>query len=129
MAANSIGEADLIFGVTDDLWGYFESLDVSEAVDTVEAMDGDGDIKGVTFQSARHTVTGTFVHLTTVGPDSDDPRQQVGTGTAIEVTNASNTLPNFVRTTIYVTEATERQSNTDYMRCDFTGRMDANLGS
>ena len=98
MAANSVGESDLIFGVTGETWGYITDLQVSEAAETAEATDSDGDIKGVTFFSRRHNVTGTFTHLTTSPLDDDDPRKEVGSGTTISITNASNKLPNYDRT-------------------------------
>lgn len=130
MANGKFGTAATIVGITDDAaFGYMESLSIEAAVEDVEARSGNGDIKAVNHIAKKHNVSGTFVHITSTPLDDNDPRKQVGTGTAIEIADADSAHVDYVRTTIYITNVTEQRSSGDFFRVDFTGAMYEDLGA
>lgn len=110
MAATQIGNADVLFGIVDGSLGFFESLTFEEAGETVEILDGCGQIISAFLTGDRTNVSGTFVLDTTAtGPNRGD-------------TITLGTSPQFVPNgDIYITAITEEYSNSDALKVSFEG--------
>jgi len=120
MASTEIGDAGLIFGITDtgDI-GYFESLEFDASVEVLEVADGDGDIRSVDFYGKKVAVSGTFAW--TANTDSNDPVDKVGTGTSITLGTVPTGDGFTGASEIYVTKVRQTYSNTDVMKVEFEG--------
>jgi len=73
MSAVKIGDSNLIFGVSDQSYGYFENLELNNKVDKTEVRNGAGDVQGVVYFGEVFEVSGTYVFKGTSGaPDVQD---------------------------------------------------------
>jgi|TARA_Y100000310_G_scaffold334801_2_gene415373 hypothetical protein len=119
MADVTIGTSTLEFGITDDTWGLIQNLSYNEAVQETRAIDGDGDVVGAAFSQKLITVSGTYLFVA----DLNSPDSQVGTGTAITLSDGDT--PG----SIYITSSTINKSNSEFKSIDFEGIYYPNLGS
>lgn len=127
MAANQVGESDLVFGVTDETYGFFETLEYEVQSEKKEAMDGDGDVVGVAWHSKKTRVTGSYVYLNS--GNTSEPSQQVGTGTPITITNTDGLPSADGPGDIYIDRAKETFAKADYKKVDFEGTFYPDLAS
>lgn len=97
MASARIGEVGLIFGTTDETYGYITDLSMNENVQEVEASDGDGEIQAVQQFGKRTDASFTYTFRVVTGA----PTAQVGTGVAINLTDTV-----FASLDLYVKSAT-----------------------
>ena len=129
MPNGKFGTANTIVGITDDTFGFFEDLSIEAATEENEARAGNGDIKAVNQIAKKHNVTGTYVHISTSPLDNNDPRKQVGTGTAITLADADSKHVDFDRTKLFISAATEQRTGGGFFRVDFVGAMYEDLGT
>ena len=115
------GEAALIFGITNDAFGYMESLNVNLDAKSVIAADGGGISKRVEWFDPITNVDGTMVWRS----DTGNPNTHVGDGTLVSIADADAPA-------IHVDNATIQKSgglSPDYKRVAFAGRNFPNLGT
>jgi hypothetical protein len=117
--ANQIGSANLIFGCTDETYGYIQSFEVAENTDEQTIKNGAGDVVGAGFSGNTFTCSGEYIMIAAAG--FGDPVAQVGTGTAITITDARSPGD------LYVTSATKSLTVDDFMKVSFTAKNFPNL--
>tara|TARA_R110002096_G_scaffold360482_1_gene553386 strand:- start:66 stop:425 length:360 start_codon:yes stop_codon:yes gene_type:complete len=109
-----IGSANLVFGVTDETYGYVQNLEFSENADEQLVKDGAGDVVGAGFSGKVVTVSGEYIVIAAAG--FGDPAAQVGTGTAITLTDTTSPGD------IYISQATKSKTVDDFLKVSFTGK-------
>lgn len=124
MAATQIGTDTLVFGSTDETWGFFENLTFTEQSEKTEVMDADGDIKDVTFHGKKTEVTGTYVFR---AKNANSPDSHVGDGTAITISNSGD--GDFPTGNIYIHEAGTEYTKADFKKVSFSGTIYPDLAS
>ncbi len=118
MAAD-IGHANLVFGVTDETFGYIQNLEFKQTVDSQQITNGAGNVVGAAFSQKVTEVSGEYI--VTAAADNGTIDEQVGTGTAITLTDSENPGD------IYITESTVRLTNDNFKVVSFTGTHFPNL--
>lgn len=118
--ANDIGPSALVTGCTDETYGYVENLDISDAVEDTEARNGAGDIVAVNFSGRKKTATFTYIWRTATG----NPSAQVGTGTAISISDSDIGTGDW-----YVTNASSTKTQGGYFRQSITANNYPDLAS
>ena len=117
--ATQIGTDSLVWGCTDESYGYFEGLEVDEAVESTEARNGAGEITNIEYYGKVHTMSGTYIYRTTGGPLS-----QVGSGTGITVTDTELNVG-----TVYVDRVKKTKAQGEFYKIEFEGRYFPSLAS
>ena len=118
MAAD-IGHANLVFGVTDEAFGYIQNLEFKQTVDSQQITNGAGNVVGAAFSQKVTEVSGEYIVIAAANNGAAD--EQVGTGTAITFTDSENPGD------IYITESTVRLTNDNFKVVSFTGTHFPNL--
>jgi hypothetical protein len=76
-----------VFGCTDETYGYVMNLQFQPTCRKRESGNGAGVIKNVDYTAHKTLCTGEYVY---VGDDANDPLSQVGSGTAITLSDAES---------------------------------------
>lgn len=123
--SNSAGEAALLFGTTNDTWGYINSLSSREVWEKITAADGAGDAKRVEYFNQTFEVTINY----TFRADLNAPHSDVGSGTVVNIADGKGILPNSGN--IYIEEAEKNAEGGDspgFKSVDAVGTWYPNLG-
>lgn len=118
MAAD-IGHANLVFGVTDEAFGYVQNLEFKQTVNTQQITNGAGNVVGAAYSQKVTEVSGEYIVI--AAADNGTVDEQVGTGTAITFSTGENPGD------IYITESTVRLTNDNFKVVSFTGTHFPNL--
>lgn len=105
-----IGDSRLVFGVTDEPFGYVQAKTHEKAVSKQEAPNGKGNTVAVEYFNKQDGISGTFTYFTGV----DSPFEHVGDGTTITLAD--------VGIAIYIEGATKNWTQGDWSQIDFEGR-------
>ena len=85
-----IGDSRLVYGTTDQTWGYIQSIKVEESAEKMEARNGQGDKVAVEyFNTGEQKVSGSYYYLTGM---TGGPATEVGTGVAVTVAEAGGKI-------------------------------------
>lgn len=85
MPTNSrAGDSRLIFGCTDETYGYVTAVDVSQEPEKKEAPNGQGNVVAVEYFNKQKKCKGTYYFLTGA---TGDPNSIVGDGTTVTLTD------------------------------------------
>ena len=117
--ANDIGPSALVWATTDETWGYVENIEVAESVEETNARNAAGDIVAANYHGKVLTLTCDYIWLT----DTGNPGAQVGTGTAIAITDA------IASGDWYVTNASKKKTQGDAYRQSITAKQYPDLDS
>lgn len=85
MANSRAGDSRLIFGCTDEPFGYVTAVEVSSEPEKAEAKNGQGGVPAVEYFNKIKKVKGTYYFLT---GGTGDPLSKVGDGTDLTLTDA-----------------------------------------
>jgi len=118
MAAD-IGNANLVFGVTDEAFGYVQNLEFKQTVDSQQITNGAGNVVGAAFSQKVTEVSGEYIVIAAADNGTIDER--VGSGVAINLDDPQNPGD------IYITESTVRLTNDNFKVVSFTGTHFPNL--
>jgi hypothetical protein len=113
------GEAALIFGTTDQSWGYLTNMTDAETTEMIEASNGAGDIKAAEFFGKKRNVTGTYIYRS----ETSSPELQIGTGTTVTVTDTE------LGGAVYIQNVTRNKSQGEFYTLDFEGWIWPSLGT
>ena len=119
MPAVVVGDSSLVFGTTDETWGFIQNLAFADNSQVTEALDADGDVLGAAFSQNKTDVTGTYLFKAAL----NSPAANVGNGTPITLTDSDS--PG----NIFISEATTNKTNSEFKSIDFTGTHWPNLGT
>ena len=120
--ATQIGTDSLIWGTTDQTWGYVENLSVKESHNKTFQKDGAGEVVAVEFSEEHNTVSGSYVYRTSGGPLA-----QIGSGTSIDLSSQDDMGRDTELATVYIDTATTAVSVDNFMKVDFEGEYYPNL--
>ena len=104
-----IGDPDLIFGVTDQTWGYLKNLTVDEGVQKAVAPNGQSQTVAVEYYN-RGEKSCSFTYY--YKQNASGPVELVGTGTTIELENGDS---------YYVEKVSRKYTADDFMAVDCEG--------
>lgn len=85
-SSNRAGDSRLVFGTTDETWGYVQSFDVSKEPETKGATNGQGNVVAVEYFNKQKKVKGTYYYQTGA---TGDPFSVVGDGTSITMADGT----------------------------------------
>jgi hypothetical protein len=106
-----IGDSRLVYGTTDQTWGYVRTIKVETTSEKQEAKNGQGDTVAVEFFNAgEQQVSGTYYYLTGM---TGGPATEVGTGVEVTVAEAGGT--------IRIEKTGASYQTGDWMSVDFEG--------
>ena len=114
---NRIGDQNLIFGCTDENWGYVSNMKLNHGPTLVEAMNGDGEVVAGEFHKDMKKCSGEYLYRVVSG----DPMAVVGTNTAITLTDLGLSF--------YITDASKQYSVGQWVKVSFNGVYYPNLGT
>jgi hypothetical protein len=106
-----LGDSRLVFGVSDEVWGYVQNIKEDTSAKKGEAVNGAGNTVAVEFYNVgEKKVTGSFFWLSdqTSGPDG-----VVGDATGCTITNVTGT--------IYIDRAGKARASGAWVVVDFEG--------
>lgn len=112
-----IGDANLVFGVTDEPWGYMSNVKLDHTPSFTEAQGGDGEVVAGEFFKDMKKCSGEYIYRNVVG----DPASAVGTATAIAITDAG--------ISVYILSASTTWQMGQWRKITFDGVYYPNLGS
>jgi len=112
-----IGDSNLVFGTTDESWGYIEATQIDHSPALLEAMNGQNEVVAGEYSKDMKKVTGTYLFRNVSG----DPLLIVGDGTTITLTD--------VGLAIYVNTASKIFAVNGWAKVSFEGVYYPNLGS
>ena len=112
MAAD-IGNANLVFGVTDEAFGYVQNLEFKQQVDSQQISNGAGNVVGAAFSQKVTEVSGEYIVI--AAADNGNVDNHVGTGTAITLSDTESPGD------IYITESTVKTTNDNFKSVSFSG--------
>lgn len=106
-----IGDSRLVYGTTDQTWGYVRTVKVEKTSEKSEAKNGRGDTIAVEFYNeGEEKVSGSYYYLTGM---TGGPATEVGTGAEITVAEAGGT--------IRIDKVGKSYQTGDWMTVDFEG--------
>ena len=106
-----IGDSRLVYGTTDQTWGYVRTIKVEKTSEKSEAKNGRGDTIAVEFYNeGEEKVSGSYYYLTGM---TGGPATEVGTGAEITVAEAGGT--------IRIDKVGKSYQTGDWMTVDFEG--------
>lgn len=106
-----IGDSRLVYGTTDQTWGYVRTVKVETTSEKSEAKNGRGDTIAVEFYNeGEEKVSGSYYYLTGM---TGGPATEVGTGAEITVAEAGGT--------IRIDKVGKSYQTGDWMTVDFEG--------
>lgn len=106
-----IGDSRLVYGTTDQTWGYVQMVKVEETSEKATAKNGGGDTVAVEFFNAgEQKVSGSYYYLTGM---TGGPATEVGTGTAVTVSEAGGD--------VYIDKVGNTYQMGDWQVVDFEG--------
>ena len=108
--ATRIGDSRLVFGASDEVWGYIQNLKEEVSAEKVEARNGLGKKVAAEFYNVgEKKVSGSFLYLTGgSGPDT-----KVGDATGCTLTDVTGT--------IHIDKASKARQMGNWMVVDFEG--------
>lgn len=112
-----IGDSNVVFGTTDEPWGYIENLRHTKEVTHVTQENGAGVTVAGELVNPIQNVSGEYTFRNV----SDDPWDEVGTTDGILITD--------IGVTIYITSAQKVWSKGEYMKISFEGVYYPSLAS
>ena len=122
MANNAvrIGETgSIVWGTTDQTYGYIQNISAKAEVDETPLKRGDGEIVAVEQHTKRTEVSGEYIFRATGGPDISS----VGTGNAININVAGASY------SIYLKTADAKDTIGDWSKISFSGTAWPSLGT
>lgn len=106
-----IGDSRLVFGTTDQPWGYIRAVKVEESAEKTPAHNGVGNTVAVEYTNAgEQKVTGTYYYLTGM---EGSPATNVGNGTSVTVAEAGGD--------VYIEKVSNSYQQGDWKVVDFEG--------
>lgn len=106
-----IGDSRLVYGTTDQTWGYVRTVKVETTSEKSEAKNGRGETIAVEFYNeGEQKVSGSYYYLTGM---TGGPATEVGTGAEITVAEAGGT--------IRIDKVGNSYQTGDWMTVDFEG--------
>lgn len=106
-----IGDSRLVYGTTDQTWGYIQSIKVEETAEKAIGKNGQGNTVAVEFFNAgEQKVSGSYYYLTGM---EGGPATNVGTGVAVTVAEAGGA--------VYIEKVTNTYQMGDWRVVDFEG--------
>lgn len=106
-----LGDSRLVFGTTDEVWGYVQNYKEDVTTKKVEAPNGQGNTVGVEmFNVGERKCTGQYFFLT---GQTGTPLDKVGDATGCTVTMATGT--------IYIDRASKARQSGNWCIIDFEG--------
>lgn len=106
-----LGDSRLVFGVSDEIWGYVQNLKEDFSSEKAEAKNGSGNDIAVEFYNVgKKAVTGTYIWLS---DQTGGPVNLVGSSTGITITDVDGT--------IYIDSAGKTRSMGAWCMVDFSG--------
>jgi len=78
-----IGDSNLVFGTSDEPWGYMQMTKVDHAPSFAEAQGGDGKVVAGEFYKDQKKCSGEYIYRAVTG----DPEDAVGTNTVVALTD------------------------------------------
>ena len=118
--ANRVGDSNVLFGCTDEPYGYVQNMTIEESVQTAYAAGGQGDNKAFEMFNQGQKCSGEFIYRN----GSGGPDDVVGTATAITFTDTE-----FGVVAFYITRIRKSKRFDDYYKIQFDGEYWPNLGS
>ena len=112
-----LGDSNVVFGVTDDPWGYMQNVKLDHSPQLAEAQRGDGEVIAGEFFKNMKKCSGEYIYRNVSG----DPLALCGTNTAISITDAG--------VSIYITSANKSWQMGEWCKISFEGNYYPNLGS
>lgn len=115
-----VGDTKLEYGITDELWGLVQTVNVEESAEKTEARRGNNSIAAVEYSNAGvKAVRGTYIFRAQT--ESGSPSANVGNGTAITLQATGDS--------IYIHRASREQEFNGWRMVSFEGDYFPNLGS
>ena len=111
------GDSNLVFGVTDDPWGYMQNVKLGHTPSLSEAQRGDGEVVAGEFFKDMKKCSGEYICRNVSG----DPLSLVGTNTPIAITDAG--------ISVYIVNASKQWQMGQWVKITFEGNYYPNLGS
>lgn len=109
--SNRLGDSRLVFGVTDEIWGYVQNMKEDISSKKGEAQNGSGNTVAVEFHNVgEKKVTGSYFFQT---DQASDPASLVGSITGCTITNITGT--------IYIDRAGKARASGAWTIVDFEG--------
>ncbi len=106
-----IGDSRLVFGVSDEVWGYVQNIKEDVESEKGEAKNGAGqDVAVEKFNVGKKTVTGTYLWLS---DQTGGPIDLVGSEDGLVITNVDGT--------IYIDNAGKARAMGEWCMIDFSG--------
>ena len=112
-----LGDSNLVFGVTDDPWGYVSNLKLDHSPSLVEAQNGEGAVVAGEFFKDMKKCSGEYLYRNVSG----DPVSLVGTNTALSITDLGLSF--------YITDAQTVWQMGQWRKITFNGVYYPSLGS
>jgi len=112
-----IGDSNLVFGVTDEPWGYMQMEKLDHAPSFAEAQNGAGEVIAGEFFKDMKKCSGEYIYRNV----SDSPVDAVGTNTTVTLTD--------VGLTVYILSASTVWQLGQWRKVTFEGVYYPNLGS
>ena len=115
-----IGDSNVLFGCTDEGWGFVQNMTVDDSVDMAEGQNGQGNVVVAELYNQKKRCSGEYIYRN----GSGDPVSLIGTNTAITFTDAL-----FGTVSFYITSASQAKRLGDWLKVSFEGMYWPNLGS
>jgi len=112
-----IGDSNVVFGVTDEPWGYMQNVKLDHTPSFLEAQQGDGEVVAGEFFKDMKKCSGEYIYRNVSG----DPVSVVGTNTAIALTDPG--------ISVYILNASTVWQMGQWRKITFEGVYYPNLGS
>ena len=112
-----LGDSNMVFGVTDEPFGYMSNVKLDHAPQLAEAQNGAGGVVAGEFFKDMKKCSGEYLYRNISG----DPVSLCGTNTAIAITDAG--------VTIYIVNASTVWQMGQWRKITFEGNYYPDLGS
>lgn len=117
-----IGNTDATFGTTDESYGLFQNVSVSESTNETQVRGANGDIVSVSYHGNELTMSGQYTALGALNV-AGGPGAGVGDGTALTFTDTD------LSGNWYVTESEKAKEKEGFATVNFSAKQYPNLGS
>ena len=118
MADVRLGDSRLVFGATDEVWGYVQNVKEDASCKVVEAQNGAGSVVAAELYSAGDKkITGSYFFLSDQA--ANGPLGHVGDATGCTITGITGTIS--------ITRAGKARASGAWTVIDFEGVLYANL--